>query len=108
MDKKKAIRAAVPFIEVFGVDGFGRGRPSAGSAAAELLPQLELPGDVPVDVAYRIRGEARVRAMTVLKAIFAREFKTIYTKEMNHLVEQYKASVPVGTVADTDESRLAT
>lgn len=87
MDKKKVLAAKVPFIEVFGVDGLKRGRPPVGSAAAELLPSLEVPIGVEQSVAFRIRNEARIRAMTVLKAIYAREYKSIYAKEVAHLVE---------------------
>lgn len=96
MDRKKVLAAKVPYIELFGVDGMGKGRPSKDSLAAALLPQLETPPISVVgsaEVAYRIRGEARVRAMTVMKAVFAKEFKAIYKKEMDHLVE-----VEVGTM----------
>lgn len=96
MDKKKVIAAPVPFIEVFGVDGLKRGRPATGTAAAEKLPQLDLPSGVDPEVGMRIRNEARIRAMTVLKALYGREFKTIYNKERDHLVELEKSKGAAG------------
>jgi hypothetical protein len=91
MDKRKILASEVPYIALFGVDGMGKGRPANGTPAADLIPRLEPPLGVDAEVAYRIRNEAKTRALTVLKTIFGREFKLIYEKEVRHLVQVQKS-----------------
>ncbi|QPX62625.1 hypothetical protein SEA_WOLLYPOG_76 [Arthrobacter phage Wollypog] len=101
MNKRKVLESKVPYITLFGVDGMGKGRPENGSAAAELLPRLEVPVMADNALAMQIRNQARTRAMTVLKTVFAKEFVSIYEKEVRHLVEQAAARVP-STVAPNE------
>lgn len=86
MDKRKVLESKVPYIELFGVDGMGKGRPANDTAAAELLPVLETPIMADNAVAMQIRSQARTRAMTVLKTVFKKEYLSIYEKEVRHLV----------------------
>ena len=88
MNRTKVLAAPSPYIELFGVDGMGKGRPGIESRASALLPQndlppLELVGDK--ETAIRIRRAAAGRTMTALRAIFSAEYRRVYRKEMLHL-----------------------
>lgn len=92
MNRDKVLNAQVPYIEVFGEDGMGRGRPSVESKAFALTPVLDMPSsDLIPDrvVARKIRDQARSRALATLRVMFAREFMRLYRKEMNHLVSKH-------------------
>jgi hypothetical protein len=104
MDKRKILESKVPYVELFGVDGMGKGRPANDTPAAELLPRLELPLMGDQVVANRIRSQARTRAMTVLKTVFAKEFLSIYEKEVIHLVQVHEEERVQRTVAASVES----
>lgn len=97
MDKRKVLQSEVPYIALFGVDGMGKGRPGNDTAAAELLPTLETPIMADGVVALKIRGQARTRAMTVLKTVFAKEFVSIYEKEVRHLVRLHDEESKAGS-----------
>lgn len=88
MNRNKVLAARSPYIELFGVDGMGKGRPGMESKASGLLPVNDLPPLELVggkDNAVRIRRTAAGRAMTALRAMFAAEYRRVYKKEMMHL-----------------------
>jgi hypothetical protein len=107
MDKKKVLASKVPHVELFGVGGLERGRPAIGTAAFDLLPKLEMP--VGVEDPRKLRGMAFTRAMTVLRAVFAKEFRTVYSKELDYLVASERGMsrevAPVRSVEEAVEDR---
>ncbi len=108
MDRRKVLSSKVPYIELFGVDGMGKGRPGNDTPASELLPKLELPLMADQSKAMQIRSMARTRAITVLKTVFAREFLAIYEKEVLHLVRMFEKEegVPSPVAADGESSSM--
>ncbi len=94
ISKKAVLSAKVPYIKLFGVDGMGKGRPGIGSRARAIAVPLDPPYEIEdPEEAKKIAGQARTRAITVLRFIHSHEYRMLYRKELAHLVEQHRRSV---------------
>lgn len=92
MNKEKVLSADSPYVELFGVDGMGRGRPALGSVAHSLAHSTKVQDDPRIEnshVANQIRGQARIRANTVMRFIRAAEYRKILQKEVQHLSDKW-------------------
>lgn len=107
----KIMDSEVPYVELFGVDGMGRGRPNVESDAYRLSVGRRLRG-VRADqvggdkaMARKLTGQASRRAVTVLKFLWWDDFVSIFNKEKAHLIgkqESVQESVSDLTKGEND------
>lgn len=80
---KEVLKSLTPYLDVFGEEVRGRGRPAG--AALDYETSLEVPSARAVPdrkLARQVRERVRRRAMSVLCAVHAEDLKTIYKAEL--------------------------
>lgn len=86
--KKQVLDSEVPSVELFGVDGRGRGRPNGEMVINAPSPQFLDP-----EVARKISGQAHIRASAVIRLLYKDEFERVYAKEVAHLSRKHILSL---------------